>query len=43
MERQRDNPPARRVREKMVRLEKTIFMILNVLSAFHSGRRVNEN
>jgi hypothetical protein len=43
MERHRDSPPARRMREKMIRLEKTIFVIIIVLSAIHSGRRVHEN
>jgi cell division protein FtsL len=43
MERHRDSPPARRVRKKMVRLEKIIFVIIIVLSAVHSGRRVYEN
>jgi len=43
MERHRDSPPARRVPEKMVRLEETIFVIIIVLPAVHSGRRVHEN
>jgi hypothetical protein len=43
MERHRDSPPARRVRGKMVRLEKTIFVIIIVLSAMHLGRRVHKN
>jgi len=43
MEKHRDSPLARRVTEKMVRLEETIFLIIIVLSAVHSGRRVHEN
>jgi len=36
----RDHPPVRRRREETDKVEKTIFMVIFVMSACHSGRRV---